>query len=86
MANHLTIGIYNNKQWKHNVVAEEDLDYHVAYNKTWRPGRIFYVDGKRVCNGMIKEEYLPEYDALEKKIRTELLKDVDMSRITVPYV
>ena len=86
MANHLTIGIYNNRQWKHNVVAEEDLQSHIEYNKTWRPGRIFYVDGKRVHNGMIKEEYLKEYDALEKKIRTEILRDVNMSKVTTPYV
>ena len=35
---------------------------------------------------MIKEEYLKEYDALEEDIRTVKLKDIDMSRITVPYV
>ena len=50
--NHLTIGVYSNGQWKYNVVRDEDLQEHIEYNKTWRPGRLLYVDGKRVWNGV----------------------------------
>ena len=83
MANHLTLGIYNNKQYKFNVVSDEDLESHIEYNKTFRPGRIFYVDGKRVNDGMLKPEYLSEYD----KIADEFYKNnnVDMSKPTIPY-
>lgn len=38
------------------------------YNKTWRPGRLLYVDGKRVYNRVIKQEYLAGFDAVDEKI------------------
>ena len=56
--NHLTLGIYSNGQYKFNVVRDEDLESHIAYNKTWRWGRLLYVDGKRVWNGCVKDECL----------------------------
>lgn len=83
--NHLTIGIYPNGQWKYNVVREEDLKEHIEYNKKWRPGRLLYVDGKRVYGGCIKEEYLSKYDEIEKEVRIDKLKDVNMSKDTRPY-
>lgn len=85
MANHLTIGVYTNGQWKHNVVREEDLESHIEYNKFWRPGRVFYVDGKRVWNGCIKPEFLQRYDDIEANVRLNILKDINMSRDTRPY-
>lgn len=54
--NHLTLGIYSNGQYKFNVVRDEDLESHIEYNKTWRWGRLLYVDGKRVWNGCVKTE------------------------------
>ena len=83
--NHLTIGIYTNGQWKYNVVRDEDIKHHIEYNKTWRPGRLLYVDGKRVWNGMYKEEYCAKYDAIEKEVREIKLKNINMNNPTIPY-
>lgn len=83
--NHLTIGVYPNGQWKYNVVRDEDLETHIGYNKTWRPGRLLYVDGVRVWNGMLKEEYCGKYDTIEKGVRECTLKDVNMNCDTRPY-
>ena len=82
----LTVGIYPNKQWKYNVVREEDLAEHIDYNLTFRPGRVFYVNGVRKCNGLISPTRLEEYDKLEEHIRTDILKDVNLYRNTRPYV
>lgn len=51
---------------------------------TWRPGRIFYVNGKRVWNGMIKEEYLADYDAIAAEV-FKSLGDVSHEKPTIPY-
>jgi hypothetical protein len=81
--NHLTLGIYANGQYKYNVVRDEDLEAHVEYDKTWRPGRLLYVDGKRIHNGMIKEEYLERYDQIAKEFYEN--NKIDMSKPTIPY-
>ena len=82
--NHVTVGVYNNKQYKYNIVRDEDLETHIKYNRTWRPGRIFYVDGKRVWNGTIKEEYLADYDAIAAEV-FKSLGDVSRKKPTIPY-
>jgi len=46
--NHLTLGIYGNGQLVYNVVRPEDLESHIEYNKTFRFGRLLYVDGKSI--------------------------------------
>lgn len=83
MANHLTLGVYPNGDYKYNVVREEDLQSHIEYNKKFRPGRLLYVDGERVNNGCRKPEYLEKYD----KIADEFYKNnkVDVSKPTIPY-
>lgn len=81
---HVTLGIYHNKDYKFNVVRDEDLQEHIEYNKTWRPGRLLYVDGKRVNNGCINPEYLDEYD----KIAKDFFDNFDISKYgkpTIPY-
>lgn len=85
MTNHLTIGIYPSKDWVYNVVRELDLETHIEYNKSFRPGRLLYVDGKRVIDGCLKAEYLVEYDELEKSIRSSLLQNINMWTPTIPY-
>lgn len=84
MKTHLTVGIYSNKQWKFNIVRDEDLESHIEYNKTFRFGRLLYVNDVRVYNGCMKEEYMPEYDELYKKIR-EQLGDISRMQPTIPY-
>lgn len=83
---HLTIEVYTNKQWKYNVVRDEDLEDHIEYNKTWRWGRLLYVDGVRVYDGCHKAESLPMYDALAKEVYEDLLKKVNLNKDTRPYV
>lgn len=83
MANHLTLGVYPNGDYKYNVVREEDLQSHIEYNEKFRPGRLLYVDGERVNNGCIYPEYLEKYD----KIADEFYKnnDVNINKPTIPY-
>lgn len=57
MCNVITLGIYPDGSYRYNVVQEEDLENHIVYNKTFRPGRLLYVDGKRVYNGCIKKTH-----------------------------
>lgn len=66
-SNTLFIFIYHNKQIGYNVVQNTDVVSNIYYNITFRPGRLYYMvckDGAlvRVNRGMIKEEYLQEYD------------------------
>ena len=80
---HVTLGIYSNKEYVYNVVRDEDLESHISYNKTFRPGRVFYVDGERVNNGMMKEEYLGVYDEIAKNFFEE--DGVNKHIATIPY-
>ncbi len=80
---HLTMGIYPNEDYVYNVVLDEDLESHIEYNKTFRPGRLLYVDGERVNNGMIKEEYLGDYDQIAKEFYEN--NNVNMNVATIPY-
>lgn len=84
MANHLTLGIYGNGQYKYNVVRDEDLEHHIEYNKTFRFGRLLYVDGKRVYDGDVQtKEKIDIYD----KIAEDFYKNnkINMSIPTIPY-
>ena len=81
--NHLTLGIYANGEYKYNVVLDEHIESHIEYNKTFRPGRLLYVDGKRVYNGMIKEECLSKYDEIAKNFYEN--NNIDMTKDTIPY-
>lgn len=81
--NHLTLGVYTNGQYKYNVVKEEDLESHIEYNKTWRWGRLLYVDGERVYDGCHKEESLPMYDEIARNFYEN--NNVNMNKPTIPY-
>lgn len=81
--NHLTLGIYSNGQYKFNVVRGEDLESHIEYNKTWRWGRLLYVDGKRVWNGCVKTECLKKYDDIAKNFYEN--NNINMNKATIPY-
>lgn len=83
---YITIGIYPSKNYKTNIIAPEDLEAHIEYNKTMRPGRLLYVDGKRVYNGQVKEERLTEYDELAKQIFEDMSRFKTASRPSIPYV
>ena len=84
--NHLTLGIYGNGDWKYNVVRDEDLEDHIEYNKTWRWGRLLYVDGKRVYDGDSQtRSKLEKYDQIAKDFFENISKNIDMNKPTIPY-
>lgn len=66
---HSTIGVYvgiqDRRHWKLNGVKEENLEAHIEYNKKWRPGRGFFVDGKCVNKGYLSDE---DVERLEKEM------------------
>ena len=76
---HLTVGVYMNGQYKYNVVRDEDLEDHIEYNKTFRWGRGFFVDGKCIHQGYLSGEQVRNWT---KRI-SEM--DIDMSKPTIPY-
>lgn len=85
MANHLTLGVYANGQYKYNVVRDEDLEHHIEYNKKMRFGRLLYVDGERVYDGCMRKEILPEYDEIARKFYKDYKDKIDMDKPTIPY-
>lgn len=84
MKTHLTIGIYPNKDYAYNIVRDLDLESHIEYNQKFRCGRILYVNGVRIYNGCIKDEYLQEYDELCNQLIKQL-GDVSNRQPTIPY-
>lgn len=84
MKNHLTLGIYPDHSYKYNVVRDEDLEEHIIYNQAFRPGRLLYIDGKRIYNGLIKQEFLAEYDEAAKEFY-ENTSGINMNILTIPY-
>ena len=83
MVNHLTLGVYLSGDCAYNVVREEDLEEHIQFNKTFRPGRLLYVDGQRIYNGVLKEKYLPKYDKIVEEFY--MTNNVDLDKPTTPY-
>lgn len=81
--NHLTLGIYGNKQIVYNVVREEDLQNHINYNLTFRHGRLLYVDGERINNGCMKENILYTYDEIAKNFIDN--NNINLMQPTIPY-
>lgn len=83
--NHLTLGIYHNKSYKWNVVKDEDLESHIEYNLTFRPGRVFYVDNRRLNNGLLSDNVINEYDNIANEFFKEAEIKIDMDIATIPY-
>ena len=79
MPNHFTVGVYNNNQYKTNVVRHEDLESHIEYNKTWRFGRALFVDGECVNKGYLSDERIAEWTEKISKMKP------DLSKSTEPY-
>lgn len=77
---HHTRGVYPSGDYKDNQVKAKDLNYHIWYNKFWRPGRALFVDGVCFNRGIgVNAETL-------KRISAELLANpVKLSRCSAPY-
>lgn len=56
--NHVCVGVYNDGSYVVNVVRDCDLANNIEYNKLWRPGRAYIVDGKVVNKGYLTAEKL----------------------------
>lgn len=79
MTNHVTVGVYTDDSYKHNIVAPEHLEGHIYYNKVLRPGRAFFVDGKCVNAGYLSDDKIAEWTS---KIAS---MSFNKSEITTPY-
>ena len=76
---HTTIGLYADGSFKMNGVLPQDLKGHVEYNKKYRVGRTFFVDGELIHKGYHNDE---QVKAFQERIERENLKAV---RCTSPY-
>lgn len=74
---HTTVGVYSSGDKVFNGVSTEDLQDHIDYNLSFRPGRAFFVDGKCLNVGYLTPQRCEE---LEKE-----LKAVKMKVDTRPY-
>ena len=74
---HTTIGVYQDGSYKMNGVDPKDLEEHIEYNKSWRPGRLLLVDGKCVHQGYFKDEKVQEIE--------EKFQHMKADKITLPY-
>lgn len=81
--NHIAIGFYPNGDYKINIVADADLKDNIEYNKKWRPGRFYFVDGEYVCGGLLnKLEQCSFIESCKEKIKS---LNIDNSKITKTY-
>lgn len=76
---HVTVGVYNNNEYKYNIVFDRDLENHIEYNKTFRFGRALFVDGKCVNRGYLSDEQIEEWTRRISEMK------FDMSHPTIPY-
>lgn len=82
---HLCVGFYLNGQFKTNTVCDENLKDNIEYNRVFRPGRFYFVDGEYVCGGLLKEPHQQKFIEQCKNRIKELNLQPD-SRDSVPYV
>lgn len=77
--NHICIGVYSSGDYKVNIVEDAHLESNVEYNRVFRPGRAYFVDGVCVQKGYLNDLAIDEW---ADKIKTF---NIDSSRSTVPY-
>ena len=73
---HHTVGVYNIDEYKENCVPSFELEQHVKYNISMRPGRALFVDGKCVHQGYLNEERCKAWE--------EKIKNWPMPKISYP--
>ena len=77
---HVTLGAHMNGVYKVNIVRDEDLEYHIQYNKKFRFGRGLFLDGKCINQGYLSGEQVRNW---EKRI-SEM--EFDLTHDTRPYI
>jgi len=55
---HVCVGLYPNMSYVVNYVRDDDLADNVEYNRKWRPGRAYFVDGGHVCEDLAKSGFV----------------------------
>ena len=58
---HICVGFYANMDYVVNYVRDEDLKENIEYNKTYRPGRAYFVDGKYSHGGVFNDDAMPAF-------------------------
>jgi hypothetical protein len=82
--NHLSVGVYNNNTHVINIVKDVHLQSHIEYNKTFRPGRLLFIDGKYNSGGMVDDATLKNLiSEWEKKIASF---KIDLSKSSEKYI
>ena len=69
---HVAVGFYLNGDYKVNYVRDADLENNIAYNRTNRPGRFYFVDGEYACGGCLIQPAQDEFIAKCKQRLAEL--------------
>lgn len=77
--NHVTVGLYSNESYVYNIVKEEHLEQHIEYNKSMRPGRALFLDGKCIYKGYLCSELIEIWEMKISKMNFNLLTP------TIPY-
>lgn len=80
-AKHASVRIYANHDYVTNIVAAEDLLYHIWYNLTFRPGTFLFIDGKLTVNSPIVSNSNGEYQEVYNNVPKIDLRGA----ITRPY-
>lgn len=62
-----TMGVYSDGSRKHNGVREENIEHHIQYNISMRPGRGFFVDGVCKHKGYLSDEEVAKVEAEMKE-------------------
>lgn len=75
---HECVGVYLSGDSVTTRVRDADLAADVAYNATFRPGRLYFVDGKYVCGGLLRR---PRLDEVVAEFRARLRGDADGEEI-----
>lgn len=71
---HHTMGVYRNGERKHNGVTSANLQNHIAYNITYRPGRALFVDGKCLHHGSLNAAQIATIEE-ELKLNPVVLRE-----------
>lgn len=66
---HLAVGFYPNGDFRINHIRDQDLVNNIKYNRKYRPGRFYFVDGKYVCGGLFAQ---PTQSKLIAKFKQQL--------------